>query len=103
MGGGRKNQLWLVEIHCFPQYWAAIQTQLEWQHPDIMWLLIFSEQYIKEKWQIHRKLSTRQGPQMLVPQASVSFFVSLAALTTSAQAIMYNSIKKKEEKHDFIY
>lgn len=47
-----------------------------------MWLLIHSEEYIKEKLQIHLKLSPHQGPPMLVCQAPVSSVVSPDALTT---------------------
>lgn len=68
-----------------------------------MWLLIPSEQYIKEKLQIHMKLSTHQRPHVLISQASVSFFVSLNALTTYIYTDYYVQRRLQEKaNHNFI-
>lgn len=75
---GGDNQSLLIEIHC------VFHRN---EHPykgdtDIMRLLIPPEQHITGQLQIRMELRTHQRPQMLVSQASVSFSVSLDALTT---------------------
>lgn len=68
-----------------------------------MWLLILSEQYIKEKLQLHMKLSTHQRLHLPISQASVSFFVSLNALTAYIYTDYYGQRCLQEKaNHNFI-
>lgn len=102
---GRESVIISRNPLCFPQYWAPIQTWLKWCHTDMMLLLIFSEQYIKEKIANSRETQYPPGTSYIcLPGVSKLFgkpgctnYIHLPKLLCT------KILTRKKKNHNFMY